>query len=95
MKHDKSDNSANAFSSKIAPNKLDKDEFSLSEAMKSQEWPLVRETIQTEINALISRDVFDHLKSRNEIPSGKKIFKLLLLLKRKRDTHHEISKYKA
>ena len=63
LKHDKSENTANAFSSKIAPNKLDKDEFSLSEAMKSQEWPQVRESIQTEINALISRDVFDHLES--------------------------------
>ena len=63
--------------------------------MKSQEWPQVRESIQTEINALISRDVFDHLKSRDEIPSGMNIFKLLLLLKRKRGKHHEISKYKA
>ena len=63
--------------------------------MKSQECPLVLESIQTAINALISRDVFDHLKGLDEIPSGKKIFKLLLLLKRKRDKHHEFSKYKA
>ena len=63
--------------------------------MKFSEWPLVRESIQMEINALISQDVFDHLKSRDKIPSGKKIFKLLLLLKRKRDKHHEISKYNA
>ena len=63
--------------------------------MKSQEWPLVRKSIQTEINALVSRDVFDHLKRQDEIPAGKKIFKLLLLLKRKRDKNHEISKYKA
>ena len=95
LKHDKSESFANTFSSKIAPNKLDKDEFSLLETMKSQEWPLVRESIQTEINALISRDVFDHLESQDEIPSGKKIFKLFLLLKRKRDKHHEISKYNA
>ena len=74
-----------------------KDDSSLLEAMKSQEWPLVRESIQTEINALISLDVFDHLKSRDdsEVPSSKKIFKLLLLLKRMRDQHREISKYKA
>ena len=95
LKHDKSKNSANVFSSKIAPNKLDKDEFSLSEAIKYQEWPLVRDSIQTEINALISRDVFDHLKSQDEIPSGKKIFKLLLLLKQKRYKHSEISKNNA
>ena len=30
LKHDKNENSANAYSSKIAPNKLEKDEFSLS-----------------------------------------------------------------
>ena len=65
--------------------------------MKSQEWPLVRQYKRRStiiINALISQDVFDHLKSRNEIPSGKKIFKLLLLLKRKRGKHHQFQNIK-
>ncbi len=52
------------------------------------EWPLWLEAIKTELTSLIvTNDVFD--------PMQNKIFNLLILLKRKLDQHHEITKYKA
>ncbi len=53
------------------------------------------EAIRTELTSLIvTHDVFEPIKI-DDVPIEKqnKIFNLLLLLKRKSDQHHEITKY--
>jgi hypothetical protein len=72
----------------------------LAQAQKPElqfEWPLWLEAIRTELTLLIVRNnVFEPIKI-NDVPieKRKKIFNLLILLKCKRDQHHEITKYKA
>ena len=52
------------------------------------EWSLWLEAIRTELTSMIvTNDAFD--------PMQNKIFNLLILLTRKLDQHHEITKYKA
>ncbi len=85
---------------RIAPNAVDKDESTFAQAQKPElhfEWSLWLEAIRTELTCLIvTNDVFKPIKI-DDVPIEKqnKIFNLLILLKRKRDQHHEITKYKA
>ena len=61
------------------------------------EWPLWEEAIRKELSSLIiDNEVFEPIKF-HDVPIEKqnRIFNLLILLKRKRDQHREITKYKA
>jgi hypothetical protein len=100
LEHDKYPEEVHAYAAKIAPNAVDKDELTLAQAQKPElqfEWPLWLEAIRTELTSLIvTNDVFEPIKIDDvPIEKQKKIFNLLILLKRKRDQHHEITKYKA
>ena len=74
--------------------------MTLAQAQKPElkfKWPLWIEAIRKELTSLIiDNEVFEPVKW-DDVPNEKqgKIFNLLILLKRKRDQHHEISKYKA
>jgi hypothetical protein len=98
LEHDKYPDEVHAYTAKVAPNAVDKDELTLTQAQKLEhEWPLWLEAIKTELTSLIIKnEVFEPVKI-DDVPIEKqnKIFNLLILLKRKRDQHHEISKYKA
>jgi hypothetical protein len=100
LEHDKYSDEVHAYTAKIAPNVFDKDELTLAQARKQElkhEWPLWLEAIRTELTSLIiNNEVFEPI-TINDVPIEKrsKIFNLLILLKRKRDQHQEISKYKA
>jgi len=72
---------------------------SLAQAKKlgGVEWPLWLEAVRKELSSLIiENEVFDAVEYE-DVPMEKrnKIFNLLVLLKRKRDQHQEITKYKA
>ena len=75
-------------------------ELTLAQAQRPElkfEWSLWIEAIRKELTSLIiDNEVFEPVKW-DDVPNEKqgKIFNLLILLKRKRDQHHEISKYKA
>ena len=100
LEHDKYSDEVHAYTAKIAPNVFDKDELTLAQARKQElkhEWPLWLEAIRTELTSLIIKnEVFEPI-TIDDVPIEKrsKIFNLLILLKRKRDQHQEISKYKA
>jgi hypothetical protein len=61
------------------------------------EWPLWQEAIRKELSSLIiDNEVFEPIEYKDvPIEKKSKIFNLLILLKRKRDQHKEITKYKA
>ena len=89
-----------AYTARIALNVFDKDELTLAQAQRPElkfERPLWIEAIRKELTSLIiGNEVFEPVMW-DDVPNEKqgKIFNLLILLKRKRDQHHEISKYKA
>ncbi len=74
--------------------------MTLTQAQKPElqrEWPLRLEAIKTELESfIIKNEVFEPIKI-DDVPIEKqnRIFNLLILLKHKRDQHHEIVKYKA
>jgi hypothetical protein len=72
--------------------------LTLAQAQKLEvEWPLWLEAIRKELTSLIiENEVFEPIKYQ-DVPEEKrgKIFNLLILLKRKRDKHAEITKHKA
>ena len=73
-------------------------ELTLAQAKKlTHEWPQQLEALRTELTSLIiTNEVFEPVKwSDVPIEKQNKIFNLLILLKRKRDQHQEITKYKA
>jgi hypothetical protein len=82
-----------------SPNSFDKDELTLAQALKQGgvEWPLWQEAIRKELSSLIiHNEVFEPIEYKDvPIEMKSKIFNLLILLKRKRDQHKEITKYKA
>ena len=98
IEHEKIPEEVHAYAAKIVPNVVDKDELTLAQAKKlTHEWPQWLEALRTELTSLIlTNDVFEPV-NRSDVPLEKqnKIFNLLILLKRKRDQHHEITKYKA
>ncbi len=99
LEHDKYPEEVHTYAAKIASD-VDNDELTLAQDLKLElqfEWPLWLEAIRTELTSLIvTNDVFEPIKI-NDVPIEKqnKIFNLLILLKPKRDQHHEITKYKA
>jgi hypothetical protein len=93
LRHDANDQFVHALTTR-ALEALEKDTFTLEEARNSANWKEVEESIRSELSDIQSRQVFETVK-REDVPHGAKIFNLLLLLKRKRDKHNEISKYKA
>ena len=100
LEHDKFPGEVHAYAARIVPNVLDKDELTLAQAQRpelSHEWQLWVEAIRKELSSLIiDNEVFEPVKWQ-DVPAEKhnKIFNLLILLKRKRDQHREITKYKA
>jgi hypothetical protein len=98
IEHEKIPEEVNAYAAKIVPNVVDKDELTLAQAKKlTHEWPQWLEALRTELTSLIiTNEVFEPVKwSDVPIEKQNKIFNLLILLKRKRDQHQEITKYKA
>ena len=89
-----------AYTARIGLNVFDKDELTLAQAQRPElkfGWPLWIEAIRKELTSyIIDNKVFEPVKW-DDVPNDKqgKIFNLLILLKRERDQHHEISKYKA
>ena len=98
LEHDSHPEEVHAYAARLAPNLFDKDELTLTQAKTSKaEWPRWEEAIRTELSSLIVKnDVFEPIEFE-DVPAAKqgKIFNLLILLKRKRDKHQEITKYKA
>ncbi len=88
-----------AYAAKTIPNSFDKDELKLAQALRQGvvEWPLWQEAIRKELSSLIiDNEVFEPIEYKNvPIEMKGKIINLLILLKRKRDQHKEITKYKA
>ena len=83
-----------AYAAKIIPNSFDKDELTLAKALKQGgvEWPLWQEAIRKELSSMIiDNEVFEPIEYK-DVPIESKIFNLLILLKRKRDQHKEITK---
>ncbi len=99
LEHDKYLEEVHAYAAKTIPNSFDKDELTLAQALKQGEveWPLWQEAIRKELSSLIiDNEVFELIKY-NDVPieMKSKISNLLIWLKRKRDQHKEITKYKA
>ncbi len=61
------------------------------------EWPLWLEAVRKELSSLIIENEVSDVVEYEDVPIEKrnKIYNLLVLLKRKRDQHQEITKYKA
>jgi hypothetical protein len=99
LEHDKYPEEVHAYAAKTIPNSFDKDELTLAQALKQGgvEWPLWQEAIRKELSSLIiDNEVFEPIEYKDvPIEKKSKIFNLLILLKRKRDQHKEITKYKA
>jgi hypothetical protein len=98
LEHDDHPEKVHAYAAKLVPNLFDKDEITLVQAKQSAaEWPKWEEAIRTELSSLIVKnDVFEIVDYKDvPVEKQRKIFNLLILLKRKRDKHHEITKYKA
>ena len=98
LEHDNHPEEVHAYAARLAPNLFDKDELTLVQAKKSEaEWPRWEKAIRTELSSLIVKnDVFEPIELEDVPPAKQgKIFNLLILLKRKRDKHQEITKYKA
>ena len=85
-------------SPRTAPNVFGSDELTLAQAKNlTHEWPLWLEAVKRELTSLIiTNEVFEPIDWK-DVPEEKKskIFKLLILLKRKRDQVGEITKHKA
>jgi hypothetical protein len=98
LDHDRHPNEVHAYAARIIPNTVDKDELTLAQAQKLEvEWQLWLEAIRKELTSLIIEyEVFESIKYQDvaEEKHGK-IFNFLILLKRKRDKHAEITKHKA
>ena len=98
MDHDHHPHEVHAYAARIIPSPVDKDELTLTQAQKLEvEWPLWLEAIRKELTSLIiENEVFEPIKYQ-DVPEEKrcKIFNLLILLKRKRNKHAEITKHKA
>jgi hypothetical protein len=99
LEHDNCLEEVHAYAAKTVPNAFNKDELTLAQAKKlgSAEWPLWLETVGKELSSLIiENEAFDVLEYE-DVPNEKrnKIYNLLVLLRRKRDQHQEITKYKA
>jgi hypothetical protein len=99
LEHDKFPGEVHAYAVRISPNIPGKDELTLAQVQKTElkhEWPLWLE-VRKELTSLkIDNEVFEPVKWQ-DVPIEKQsnLSNLLILLKRKRDEHHEISKYKA
>ncbi len=99
LEHDRYPEEVHAYAAKTVPNVFDKDELTLAQAKKlgGAEWPLWLEAARKELSSLIiENEVFDVVEYVDvPIEKRNKIYNLLALLKRKRDQHQEITKYKA
>ena len=99
LEHDKYPEEVHAYAAKTVPNAFDKDELTLAQAKKlgGAEWPLWVEAVRKELSSLIIENEVFEVVEYEDVPMEKrnKIFNLLVLLKRKRDQHQEITKYKA
>jgi hypothetical protein len=103
VEHDKYPEEVHAYAAKTVPNVFDKDELTLAQAKKlgavESRWPLWLEAVRkdSELSSLIiENEVFAVLEYEDgPIEKRNKIYTLLVLLKRKRDQHQEISQYKA
>ncbi len=99
LDHDKYPEEVYAYAAKTVPNVFDKNELTLAQAKKlgGVEWPLWLEAGRKELSSLIiENEVFDVIEYEDvPIEKRNKIYNLLVLLKRKRDQHQEITKYKA
>ncbi len=102
LKNDMYTGEVHIYAAKRTPVFVDKCELKLHQAQKPElqfEWPLWLEAIRMELTSLIVTNVvlvFEPIKI-DDVPVAKrnKIFNLLIILKRKRDQHHKITKYKV
>ena len=84
LEHDKYPEEVHAFAARTVPNTFDKDELTLTQAMRLKaEWPLWLEALRKELTSLIvENEVFEPIKYEDvPVEKQKKIFKLLIFSK--------------
>ena len=94
--HDKHPDTAVAYKAKVK-NTLGSDDVSLAAALQSaDEWPMWKEAIKVELTSLIDkRHVFQIVKEDIPPEHQRRIYQLMILLKRNGNKLREISKYKC
>jgi len=95
LKHDTYPETTVAYAARVKKSHSS-DELTLTEALAIQEEvDLWKESMRVEFTSLIDKRNVFQVVTRDEIPPRAKIYNLLILLKRKRNQFHEISKYKC
>ena len=95
LKHDTYPETTVAYAARVKKSHSS-DELTLTEALAIQEEvELWKESMRVEFTSLIDKRNVFQVVTRDEIPPRAKIYNLLILLKRKRNQFHEISKYKC